>query len=495
MALPSVSANNQLAFCEGLLRCAESATAKGRPKDAIIIYDHLRELSAPQQVRTAALRGAILARQNDGLRLLGLALPDKEYATFLAAVRTSQEMPGPDVTKLLASALPALPGDRQIVLIQTLATRADVTALPALSTAARSGEESVRVEAIRALAAVGSPSGIPVLLDLLGDTNTKVADAARQSLAGIPGAEADAAVIKMLTGESAARRITAMDLVVRRRMTSAIPALISAARGSDPKLRIAAVSKLGELAGPGQVPDLLDLLSKAGNAEEVEAVEQALGSVSLRADDPASCVGQIEARLPQSPPAQKCALVRVLGSIGGPKALQAVRAAVNDPNAEVHAAAIRTLGAWGTADAAGDLLEQAKAAANPTDKMICLRGYLRLAAQADVPLDKRLSMCREAGPLAQQDDEKRLLLGALGGVPAPEAVELIAPYLDNSGTKEEAGTAIVNISDQLLKGNDSTKAAPKLVEPLDKVAQATANADLAKRAKELGQKAKSKAGK
>ena len=493
-ALPSVSAINQLAFCEGLLRCAEAATAKGDRKDAMVIYDRLREVSGPQQVRTAALRGAILTRQQDGLRLLGLALPGNDYSMFLAAVRTSQEMPGPDVTRLLASALAALPADRQIVLIQTLAKREDDTALPALSAAARSGEESVRVEAIRALAEIGKPSALPVLLGLLGDANQKVAEAAQESLAAIPGEEVNAAIMKMLTAEPATRRITAMDLIVRRRMTSAIPALIAVAGGSDSKLRTVAVNKLGELAGPGQLPDLLDLLAKAGSAEEVEAAEQALGAVSLRAENPASCVGQIEARLAQSQPPQKCALVRVLGAIGGANALKAVRAAVSDPNAEVHAAAIRTLGAWGTVDAASDLLELAKAAGNATDKMICLRGYLRLAGQAELPLDKRLFMCREAGPLAKKDEEKKLLLAALGSIVSVEAIDLITPYLDDGGTKEEAGTGIVNISDQLLKGNDSAKVAPKLIGPLEKVAQVTTNADLAKRAKELRDQAKSKAG-
>ena len=28
--------------------------------------------------------------------------------------------------------------------------------------------------------------------------------------------------------------------------------------------------------------------------------------------------------------------------------------------------------------------------------MICLRGYLALAGQADLPMDKRLAMCRQA---------------------------------------------------------------------------------------------------
>ncbi len=81
------------------------------------IYDRLREVPAPQQVRTAALRGAILTRQEDGLPLLALALHSDDFTLVAAAVRTAQEMPGPGVTRLLAGELarpprrPANPGD------------------------------------------------------------------------------------------------------------------------------------------------------------------------------------------------------------------------------------------------------------------------------------------------------------------------------------------------------------------------------------------------
>ena len=493
-ALPRVSPTNQLAFCEGLLRCAEAAIARGDRKEALEIYDRLRELSGPQQVRTAALRGAILTRKEDGLPLLKQALHNDDFSVFMAGVRTAQEMPGQDVTRLLASELGGSAADRQILLIQTLARRGDDAALPALYAAAKSGDEPSRLAAIRAIAEIGNPSALSTLLELLGDANQKVAEAAQESIGALPGKEVDAAIMQMLADGPPARRLTALELIVRRRMTSAIPALFDAAGGSDAKLRVAAVQKFGELAGPDQLPGLLDLLAKAPGAEDLEATEQALSAVSLRAADPASSVGQVEARLAQAQPAQKCALLRVLGAVGGAKALEAVRAAVNDPNAEVHAAAIRTLGGWSAVEAADDLLGLAKTAGTPSDKMICLRGYLRLAGQADLPLDRRLSMCRQAAPLAQKDDEKKLLLAALGSINSVEALDMVAPYLDDAGTKEEAASGAVGISEKLLSGDNSAKVAPKLVEPLQKVAQATANADLAKRAKDLCEQAKSKAG-
>jgi HEAT repeat protein len=444
-------------------------------------------------VRAAALRGAILNRHQDKLPLLTLALHNDDFTLVCAAVRTAQEMPGPEITRLLAGELPALPADRQILLIQTLARRADTEALPALLAAARTGEKPVRLAAIRAVAEFGNASALPVLVELLSDADKEIAALAQESLGSLPGREVDDAVIKMLSNGPAERGMIAMDLIVRRRMTSAVPALFDAAQGSDPKIRIAAVKKIGELAGPSELPRLLDLLAGANSPEDLDATEQALSAICLKATDPASCVGQVETRLAQAPPAQKCALVRVLGAVGGANALKAVRAAVNDPNVEVHAAGIRALAGWSTADAAPDLLELAKNAASPTDKMICLRGYLRLAGQADLPVDKRLALCRQAAALAQKDDEKKLLLAALGGIASVESLDLITPYLDEAGTKEEAATAAVDVSDKLLQSKNAGNVASQLLKPLDKVAQATANADLARRAKELLGQAKNKA--
>jgi len=492
-ALDRVSPANQLAFCEGLLRCAESAAAKGERKSACVIYDRLREIPMPQQVRTAALRGSILNQGDSGLPLLALALHNDDFGIVLAAVRTTQEMPASEVTRLLAGELAGLPSERQVPVMQALARRADAEALPALFDLARKGDQPVRLIAIRSISEFGNVSSIPVLVGLLDDADKDVAAAAQESLASLPGSEADAAIMKMLSDASAAHRITATELIGRRRMTSAVPALFDAAGGADAKLRIAAVKKLGELAGPPEMPRLLDLLARAASPEDLEAIEQALSAVSLKAADPAPCVAQVEGRFAQASPAQKCALVRVLGAIGGASSLKAVRSAVADPSVEVHAAAIRALGSWNTADAAADLLELAKTAGNPTDKMICLRGYLRLAGQPELAVDKRLAMCREAAALAQKDDERKLLLAALGGIPSVEALDLVTPYLNEAGIKEEAATAVADVSAKVLKDKDGAKDAPRLIEPLDKAAQAATSADLVKRAKDLLDQAKSKA--
>jgi hypothetical protein len=138
-------------------------------------------------------------------------------------------------------------------------------------------------------------------------------------------------------------------------------------------------------------------------------------------------------------------------------------------------------------------LALAKSAESATDKMISLRGYLGWAANPDLPVERRLAMCQQASDLVREADEKKLLLSTLGGIPTAESLARVVPYLDDSATKEEAGAATVAIAEALLKGNQAAQIAPRLIEPLQKAVQASANADLVRRAKVQLEQARSKA--
>jgi HEAT repeat protein len=493
-ALAAAPAGNQLAFYEGLFRCAETLLANGQRDEALAIYDKLRAVKEPHQVRAGGWRGAIVARGKDGLPLLVEAFGSDDWIVVAAAARAAMETPAPEFTAALTAELGKGSVDKQVLVVQVLGKRHDAAALPALSTASKSGEKAVRLASIRALGELQQPSAAPVLIDLLGDTERDLAQAAQESLAALPGKEIDAAIMAMLAGTDANKRLVAIDLMARRRMTSAVPTLLKASADNDPKVRAAAVKRAGELATVNELPALLDFLQQAKNQQDLEVAEQAVNGVCTKASEPESCVDKLTAMMPQAQPAQKCAVVRVLGSIGGAKALAAVRAAVDEGNPEVHAVAIRALGDWKTAEAGPDLLRLAKAATDPKDKTLCLRSFLGLARNTDLPADQRLAICRDAAGLVQQTEEKKLLLGALGGVQSADSVALIAPYLKDTATKEEASAAVVSIADKLLKGKDAAKVAGKLIDPLQQASQATGNADLAKRAGTLLQQAQSKAG-
>jgi HEAT repeat protein len=487
-ALDNVSDENRLAFAEGLLRCAEQLPRGGARR----AYDRLRAEDSPHQVRAGALRGAIIVRGNNGLPLLRESIRSDDLILVHAALRASREMDGAQVTAALTDTLSGLPNETQILVLQTLGVRADPAAIPAIAKLTATGDTNVRIAAIRALGEVGAGGAVDPLVRLLRESDSQLAQAAQESLASLPGMEADAAVRALLSASDKTDRLLGIELVSRRRMMDSVPVMFAAARDSDTQIRAAATRRLGEMGTAEELPALLDLLEQADNASDIEATEQALNAVLSRIEKPETQSAKLIARISNAKPAQKAALIRSLGVAGGPDALKSVSSAIDDPNART--AAIRTLAAWKTADAAPELLALARKTGDATERTIALRGYLGWAASGDLPVDQRLAMCRQAASAIEQPDDKKLLLGALGRIRSLDSLALIAPHLDDAAVREEASAATVAIAEELLKGDQAKQVASRLVEPLERAAKATTNEDLARKAQALQQQAKAKAG-
>ncbi|MGA2500644.1 MAG: HEAT repeat domain-containing protein, partial [Tepidisphaeraceae bacterium] len=472
-AVAGTPAGNQLAFCEGLFRIADTFAAAGQNDAAIAIFDNVRKLNSPlHQVRSAALRGAILARQKDGIALLKESLVGKDPILFAAAAGTSREMPGAEVTQVLCDSLRGSSVDNQMVIFQALGRRKDAAALPTVLAAAKTGEKALRLVAIACAAEIGDPSAAPALLELMGDADKDVATLAKENFASLPGQAVDDAVLAMFNGQDSDKRDLALDLIARRRMLASLPAVIKTAADPDPALRGNAIRKLGELAGPADLPALLDILGKAEGGD-IDTAAQTISTVCQKTEKPEECVAKIAPLLAPATRDRKIAIVRILGGIGGNEALGVLRGVLKDAAtpAEVRSAAIRALGNWKSADAAPDLLALAKSGAD-NEKMFGLRSYLGMAGRAELPGDQRLEMCRNAATLVQRPEEKKILLGALGNINSPDALPLIAPHIDDPATSNEAVAAAVSSAERVLQAKLAPADAAKLVDALTKASAA-----------------------
>lgn len=477
-------AENLVSLCEGLGRCAEALLRKGERQEALAIYDHYEDEWLPHQVRTAAVRGAILARGPEGLPLLRQMLRRPEYLLFSAAVSAALVSQETGVTQVLIGELSSLNADRQILVVQALGKRRDSAANPLLFTLAQTASKPVRIAAIEAIASIGSVAAVPVLEGLLGDADRSVREAAKESYASLRGPQVNAAVLDMLKDLDPGTQLLAIELIQRRRMVASLPDLLKVAAEGGDRVRPAALRAVAELGGAAQIPALLDLLMQAKSGVDREAAEEAAGQLYSRSEAATAQVGALVDRLARGTPPQRAALLRLMGAVGGQAALGAVRSSLKDSDAEVRGAALRVLADWKTADAAPDLLGLAQNPTSPTERVLALRGYLRLAAQAEMSPEERLAMTSEAAKLIERDEEKRLLLGALAAVPRVEAVARIVPYLDNATTRDEAAAALLSVTEPLLKSTPSGASLNALEAPLRRVAEGN-NENLAKRAQNL----------
>lgn len=459
-ALRKTAPENRLAFCDGLFRCAEAMAAKGKTRDATALYDRLRGFkNVPDQVRAGALRGSILVRGKSGDWLLKESLATGDEVLFDAAVRAALEMPGVRVTEILAEQLPQLWPDNKIVVIQALGSRGDMQALPALYLQANQGPKPNRLAAVRAIGAIGHPLSVKILVEVVGDLmaldpsgtgpDREIATAALEGIAGIPGREADAAALDFLNSPKSDRRLIGIDLVGRRRMVVGLSGLITAATAADPKVRAAALQRVGKLGASAEVSALIDILRRTNEPQDLESLAAALTDICLRAGGPISATTQIIDALAAATSVQKAALLSVLGTLGGAKPLVAVRAALADPNPEVHAAAVRALTVWPDLAAAPEVLQIVRSTANPAERDLAFAGYVRMVRDSGASADEKLKLLTEAASLANSSPEKMLVLAGLGDVPSGASLRLVTPYLADPAVVEEAGAVAVRIAEKL----------------------------------------------
>jgi HEAT repeat protein len=483
-ALDRAPATVRPVVAQALVLCAEGLVAQGQRDQAAALYDRLVKTDV-KSVRIAAARGAVLARQAAGVPILMTQLKGSDPDLFRAAMVLVREMPGAEITKALAGELAALPAEKQVLLLDAMADRGDRAGTSAVLALTQAGDSKVRVAAIRALTKLGNASAVPALLDLATGGDAEVAQAAAASLASLSGKDVDAAVQALLDRPDAKARRVAIDVLGQRRVVTAAPALLKAAADPDESVRLAAAKALGETATQGDLPGVVELIVRAKAGNELAAIEAALASACARVPDREACAAIVAPAIAKADAEARSALLRIMGGLGGSKALDAVRTAVKDGAENVRETAIRVLAKWSDPAATGDLAALAKASQNKTHKILALQGYIRLIGQGTQPVDQKLAQCKDALGLAERDEEKKLVLGVLGGVPSVEALTVVVPFLANPAAKDEAAAAAVAIGEKTAGSH-----AAQTADAMKKVLAATTNADLQKKAKEVLQRAK-----
>ena len=439
------------AVAEGCIRCAEGFVAQGKRKDAVKLYDTVRAANVPRQKQLEGIRGAILARQSDGLPLLLEQLRSPDKALFGIGLRTARELPGREVTEALAAELSRTSPDRQSFLLLALADRTDAAVLPAVFAAAGSGPQSLRLTAVGVLDRLSNPSSFSVLLQAAADDDADVAKAALRALARLPGNEVDADLLARLPAATGKTRQALIEVAAQRRLDRALPTILADLQDPDPGVRSAAVEAVGILGNDAHAAKLVGLLQKSRSAKEREGIEAALLAISSRTG--ARSVPALLALAHDDDSAMRIAALRLLAAAGGPRALETVEAALGDKDVEVQGEAVRTLSTWPNnwpedSGVAGPLLTLARSGSKTSYQVLALRGYLQYV-QGDRQLkdDQKVSKVAAALPLIKRPEEKRLAIAAVGAIPTAEALELLETFAADSAVAEDACSAILKLTD------------------------------------------------
>jgi HEAT repeat protein len=438
------------AIADALMLCADGLLAAGDKNAAAAVCQEIWDSEKTPHIRTAAYRGMVLAAGDGAMALVEKALTGRDGAAQLAALPLILEVEGQAATKAFAAVMPKVPPKMQAALIELLAQRGDAAAAPAVAAAAGNAEAAVRVAALKALGALGDATSVPTLAQAASEAEGAEQEAARDALARLRGAGVAEGILALLEKASPAVQAELTRALGYRRDAAALPALLKMAKGGNEGTRVAALRSLALLADDKAAGEVVAILVAAQSDAEREAAEKALIAACGRSKQPQACAGPLLAAMKGASVPARCALLRVAGRAGGPEALAALRAAVEDKDAAIRDAAIRSLADGAGMEAAPDLLKLAREAADPAHRVIALRGYWRLVAlAADRPVEERLKMCEAGMAACQRPEEKKLGLTELAKVPHLNALKLAETLSKDEAVRAEAQAAYVQIAASL----------------------------------------------
>jgi len=420
--------------------------------------------------------------QDDAVSMVLDILKSGDQDMQAVAIAMVKDMPGAEVTKALAAELPGLSARSQVQLLSALGDRGDAVARPAVATAAKAEDKSVRIAALRALGQLGDDTTVGLLAKAAAGARGAEQKAARDSLYRLRGPKVDQVILDEIPSSEAAVKVELISGVAQRNISAGVAPLLKTAKDVDRKVRTESFRVLKVIAAPEHLPALVRLLIEAQSSSDRSECQKAVAAVAHRIKDKSNQAKAVLAVLPTVKQSQsRCALLGVLGKIGDRQALPVLTAAIREKDTEIQTAAIRSLAEWPTAEPLGDLLNVAENSQNKLHRILALRGFVRLLGiESKRPAEKTTEMYKKAMSLAPDAGEKRRVLSGLAGANSRGALEMATAYLEDESLSREAEYAVVKIAEGI--GADFPELAK---ETLKKTIERTKNGTLREQAQKI----------
>jgi HEAT repeat protein len=354
---------------------------------------------------------------------------------------------GRAATQRFAAALPTLPPEAQVGLLDALADRGDRTARPAVIGMLKSKVAQVRVAAFRALGLLGQAGDVPLLARALAGPAGPEETAAAAALVQLADPRTNRAIIAEFRKAKASVRAELLGILAKRGATDSIPAMLAAAGEHDDRVRAAALDALGQLARPDYLPSLVALELEATTGRQREAVERVISQTCGRIADPARRADPLLPIYAALGEQDKLTLLPTLGRLGGPAVLKIVETAIADADPRQRDAGLRALCNWPDGSVAARLLGLSKTAAEPGQRRMALAAVIRVAPLPDRrPPAEKLRMLKSAMELATCDEDRKLILNRASAIRTMSTLDYVASYLDNPRLAQQACATIVELA-------------------------------------------------
>ncbi len=430
------------------IKAADGLATAGDRAAAAAMYDEMLLVAKASNVRRGAF-AALLRLDKDGGLARILALLSQEPPDVLLSPVAIAHIPGlkaSGASKKFGAMLSVLPAGAQVWMIEALALRADSDALRVIHAQSGAAEPGLRRAALAATGRTGDASAVPILTKALAVAKAPEDIAlAEEALVALRGGEAThKAIARAMRKADDATRLTLVGVLARRGAQTAVSDLLDVAGGSDPATARAAFQALAKVAGPSDLPVLLDrVLAVKDGALRPDAENAAARAMARVTEGPARSKAVLTLLAANPSVDGRCSLLRLLPVAGDAASLAALQSALGDGEARVRETAVRGLAAWPGAAAWDAMAGVYQRPESDTLRALALRGLVRMAGEMNAQPDARLvERYRQLLAGVRSDDDRKLILSSLAGAASPDALLLALPLLDIPGVRAEAALAV-----------------------------------------------------
>jgi type 1 glutamine amidotransferase/HEAT repeat protein len=467
---------------DAMLRCADRLRDQGDREGALAVYRKLGSPGKPVPIRCAALRGEVLSDPGNSGALLLAALRSEEAGLRVTAAREVRSLPGIGDRRVTARSLPGLQPATQVALLASLTGTPDAEVEKIVLAAASSANPEVRWAALQTLGSIGNASTVLPLARIAARTTGAEQKEARTSLYALHAQGVDDSLQGSIPSVDPRLKAELIRAVGERRVESAVPLLLQAARDPSASVRLESAKALKVVAAGEHVPAMVELLVRARDDASRKELEIAVAAAARRIPETSRQDEAVLAAYQQATEKKtRVTLINVLGKIGAPASLPVLRTSLTDREPDIRLAGIRALSAWPTPEPYADLWPMAREAKDPAQRILALRGSVRLIGldSTRAPAET-VERYQEAMRVAPNAAERKTLLSAVGEAHSVAALEMAAGYLGDRDLQLEAEAAALNIAESI-----ADTARRESVPQLERIATSSANGTNVDRAKAL----------
>jgi HEAT repeat protein len=348
-------------------------------------------------------------------------------------------------------------------IIVSLGIRGDQKYSEFVKQSIKSENNILRQAAIVAIVKFNSDNVVDTLIELLVGNDDSSSRAAVRALSTSTSKQVDAKLVELAKTETDAKRFNRISEILTNRKTAAfLPLLLERLKSNTVPDRRTSIMRASTIATSKNLTDFIDLWLVISDRGERADVEKVIAQFAQ---------GNADAVIAKQTPDNKAKTYSLLGRIGDPKTLPALKSAL----AETSVDAFNGIREWPDATVASDLLAivQGKLGAySNDDKINALRSYIRVISlppdklKINATVEDQVNFLIGAFAAASRDDERILAIQRLGAVRHVKSLIFVMEQVDKEKLSDTAIRAILDLAHHAelrRKDADTFKSALKLV--------------------------------